>query len=664
MSKLYSRWEISRRIVLVLGVLLLIAVPASAGDSVPDWFRQLAHAPLPKYSDEANAVVLLHDEAVTVRDNGDMYVNVRRAVKVLRPKGKEEGVFVVQFDKDRKIESLKAWSISPNGQEYELKEKDAIEGSPYEDALYDDHRVKVIKVPAVEVGSYVAVEYQQKRRPNVYSDRWDFQENVPVKTARFTINLPSSWEYQYRFSNWAEQKPQNIGANNWLWEVHDIEGISEEPDMPYPGSLAGMMAVTLFSSSIPQATPMKAWSDVAKWANTLNASRRVTTPKMQAKVAELIAGKTDAVAKIHAIASYVQHNVRYVEISIGKVGGWQSHMAGDTFANGYGDCKDKATLLVTMLQEAGIESYLALVDSERGVVNPAVPTPWTFDHMIVAIKIPSNTDATSLFARVDDPKLGPLLIFDPTDDMTPFGLLHSTEQDSYALLVTGDSGELVKMPLLAPSLNRLLRVAHLQLTPEGALNGEVEEIRWGYEASVMRARLVNSDRDKRVKVIEEFLSEFLDRSQLTYASIQGLDKYDEALILRYKFEAPDYAKTAGDLLLVRPRVLGSKSSSIAEDKKRKYPVTLYPTASMQSDMIEIKLPAGFKVDELPEPTQVTAPFAEYKSKVEAKDNVLSYSRTYTVKDLVIPVDQLGALQKFMRGIAADERNTAVLKKTP
>ena len=108
-------------------------------------------------------------------------------------------------------------------------------------------------------------------------------------------------------------------------------------------------------------------------------------------------------------------------------------------------------------------------------------------------------------------------------------------------------------------------------------------------------------------------------------------------------------------------MLGNKASGIAEDKKRKYPVS-YTTTSLQSDTIDIKLPAGYSVDELPPAADVTAPFAEYKSKIESKDNTIYYNRTYTVKDPLVPLDQIPALRTFMRGIASDERNTAVLKK--
>jgi hypothetical protein len=643
---------------------LALNIPAAcASDAAPDWFREIAKTPTGSYPEEVSAVVLLDDQTLTVQANGDMYLTDRRVAKILRPSGRRRyGSLAAYFDSETKLEYMRGWSISPNGKEFAVKDKDAIETSPYDEALYQDTRYKVMELPGVDVGSYVAFEYRQRIRPHAYSNRWDFQERVPVKVARFSINLPSDWEYQYHFANWTEKKPVNGGGNNWTWEIDDIPGITHEPEMPAVRSLSGMMAIDFYSASLGSKGRLDTWSDVARWADLLNANRRVATPAMQTRVAELTTGKMDAASKMRALSDYVQRNIRYVEIAIG-IGGFQSHMAGDTFANSYGDCKDKATLLITMLREAGIDAYLTLVDSERGVVNPAAPTPFTFDHAIVAIKLPPNTDSTGLYATVDHPKLGKLLFFDPTNEMVPLGRIPGYEQNSYALVVTSNGGELLKMPTLEPNLNRLFRIAHLQLAPNGSLTGEVEETRIGEEAVATRRLLARADREKRMKYFESMLAEFLDRSKLTYASITGLDQYDQPLVIRYKFEAPEYAKSAGDLMLVRPRVLGERASSIGAEKKRKYPIS-YDSTSVQSDAIEIKLPAGYKVDELPGSAQVDTPFAEYKSKIETRDDILYYNRTYTIKDLTVGVDQMGTLRTFMQGVAADERNTAVLKKSP
>jgi hypothetical protein len=89
MNKLCSKWQIKSLLFAGLCFLVYGGTPATAADSAPDWVRQLAHSPLPKYPEEAEGVVLLDDETLTVKDNGEMYVNYRRVLKILRPAGKE-----------------------------------------------------------------------------------------------------------------------------------------------------------------------------------------------------------------------------------------------------------------------------------------------------------------------------------------------------------------------------------------------------------------------------------------------------------------------------------------------------------------------------------------------------------------------------------------------
>ena len=125
--------------------------------------------------------------------------------------------------------------------------------------------------------------------------------------------------------------------------------------------------------------------------------------------------------------------------------------------------------------------------------------------------------------------------------------------------------------------------------------------------------------------------------------------------------AQDYAKTAGNLLLVRPRVIGNKSSSLLETKEpRKYPVE-FEGPSRDTDTFEIKLPDGYQVDDLPPAVNADYSFASYHSKAEVDGNTLRYTRTFEVKELSVPLNKVDELKKLYRIIANDERNTAVLK---
>lgn len=126
----------------------------------------------------------------------------------------------------------------------------------------------------------------------------------------------------------------------------------------------------------------------------------------------------------------------------------------------------------------------------------------------------------------------------------------------------------------------------------------------------------------------------------------------------------NYAKNAGDLLLVRPRVLGSKSVGFLETKEaRRFPIEL-EEPTHDTDAFEITIPPGYVVDDLPPPVDADFGFASYHAKTEVKGNVVDYTRTFEIKELSVPVDKAEDLRKFYRIIAGDERNTVVLKRAP
>jgi len=233
-------------------------------------------------------------------------------------------------------------------------------------------------------------------------------------------------------------------------------------------------------------------------------------------------------------------------------------------------------------------------------------------------------------------------------------------QLNYALLVTDQGGELVELPLLPSSTNRLVRSAKLSLAPDGTLRGNVREVRWGQPAVLTRAMLLGDSSTGPPKALETFLSDFLSGFELVNDSVENLHNYDQTLVVNYQFTAPNYAQNSGNLLLVRPRVLGERGSTLLEEKERRYPVEL-GAASVMTDQFDIALPPGYVVDELPPAVHVDYPFASYNSQVECDGKVLHYIRTLEVKHMDVPTDQLADLKKFYEQIGDDEDASAVLK---
>jgi hypothetical protein len=444
--------------------------------------------------------------------------------------------------------------------------------------------------------------------------------------------------------------------------VNNVDGIRHEDDMPPWKGIAGFMVVSFLPSGGGANKGFQSWKEMGNWEAGLEQGRRDASPEIKQKVAALTASAPTKLAKMQALAKFVQSDIRYVAIELG-IGGWQPHPAADVFSHRYGDCKDKATLMGSMLHEMGVESFYMSINTTRGGASPEMPAMigW-FNHEILAIRLPDDVQDSSLAAVVTHPTLGRLLIFDPTDDYTHFGRLRGELQANYGLLVTPDGGELIKLPQLPPTMSGVRRTAKLSLTPTGTLSGDIIETRFGDTAARQRYALKSVTKDAdRVKPIETLVSQSLPTFQLTKATVLNLDHIDLPFGYNYSLVADKYAKTAGDLLLVRPRVVGSKAWDILETKEpRKFPVE-FDGPSQDVDVFEIVLPPGYVVDDLPPSINADYSFASYHSKTEVDGNTLRYTRTFEVKELSVPLNKVDDLKKLYRIIAGDERNTAVLK---
>jgi hypothetical protein len=200
------------------------------------------------------------------------------------------------------------------------------------------------------------------------------------------------------------------------------------------------------------------------------------------------------------------------------------------------------------------------------------------------------------------------------------------------------------------------------LDAHGTLKADISETRKGDHATYERYAQISLPSSKdRVKRIEQEVAHSIGMFEVTSASMTALDATEVPFGYSYSFVAPSYAKQAGDLLVVRPRVMGIESSDLLETKEpRRFPV-IFEGPEKNSDTFEITLPGGYAVDDLPPAVDMDYSFASYHSKSEAVGNKLKYTRTFEIKELSVPMEKMDDLRKFYRVIAGDERNTAILK---
>jgi len=644
----------------VLFCLTVVPAFASKPDSVPDWVRTAAQQKLPEYPPETNAAVLLEETTYTVAPDGSAIEHYRRVVKILRPQGREEGIVAVPFDKDSKILSMHVWSIGPDGHEYAVKDNEMVEyGYPGQGNFFMDLKIKAANAPGRDPGGIVAYEYEQRNHAYLTEKTWFFQNDLPRLNQTFTLELPPGFTYGTVWAHTKEAPAVDLEHQRWRWEMKDTPAIDLAHVLLRPSewALAGRMTVHYAGPTLSAPTE-GSWKSIGEWYQSIAKDRLVATPEIAAKAKELTADKADFYDKTEAIAEFVQKQVRYFVIEMG-IGGYQPHYAGDIFRNRYGDCKDKATLLTAMLSTVGIHGALVLVDHRRGVIDPDAPSI-VGDHMIAAIEIPKGYSSPKLRSVVTSKTGRQYLIFDPTWEKTAFGQLAHNLQGGYGVLVEGSDSQIVQFPVLSPDLNTIRRTASFQLQPDGSLKGNVTEKRFGDLSENRRTLYISGDAKEQTQYLDRVLGQDFTTFTVSDFKVQNAESLNKDLTTSYLLTADRFGKTMGPLLMIRPRVLGSEGLR-TDQKKRRVPINLSETMQEQDDYT-IELPAGYAIDEIPDPVKLDLGFASYESSSNVKDNVLHYTRTYTVREVTLPADKYPDVQKLAEVIAADEQNNAVLKR--
>jgi hypothetical protein len=446
--------------------------------------------------------------------------------------------------------------------------------------------------------------------------------------------------------------PREEGENRWVWELEGLEAIPDEQGMPPAASLAATLAVGYVpSKAVTGGTAFESWDDVATWVTALMAPRLISSSAIR-ETATKLSGR-------HEMAEFVQKQIRYVAIEVG-IGGYQPHAADEILDNRYGDCKDKVTLLKSLLEGLDTDVRPVLINAYGSGLAPDFPSPLYFNHMIAAVPVPE--DWPTIPALMDHPQLGRLLLFDPTDSYTPLGQLPSTLQGTQALLIDGESGHIIEIPVAPAASNGVERTGSFRVFADGHVEGEVKELFRGAARARKRSWLLGSTHGQWLQGAERLVARSLPGVTIEEFGLNGLQQPGD-LRERYRFSAPHFAQRAGELLLLRPRVLGSKVHDLNARKERRFPFE-FSHLSSDSDSFEITPPLGYAVEQLPDPVRLDLPFARYRSSVTQEGAVLKYKRSLEITRMSVPKEEVAALRDFFRSVDRVDRDVAILRAHP
>ena len=609
----------------------------------------IQESPDQKKYPEASGLYLLLDENIYLTEDYRLISDIHYVVKILNDRGKERFAEVIlTYDSTfEKLELEYARTIKPDGTVVTVGDKNIRDVSLYLNfPLYSNARARIISMP--EVTPDCVIEYKAKLYRSQLPNKKDFdtaywlQMDEPILAQKCTINVPKNRNLRFKIINDAynafgfdlRPKVTEEGERKiFSLEFKDVPQIIPEPSMP---PMPRINPYILFST-------FESWQDIYTWWRDLYKDKIIPDEDIKAKVHELIKGKSGLEEKTRVLYNFCAQEIRYVAVEYGNAG-YEPHEASEIFKNKYGDCKDKAILLISMLGVAGIESFPVLISTSDSLdVQEDLPT-LLFDHAIAATKMGEE-----------------LVFMDATGTTVSFSDLPFSDQGRTTLIFFKDRYELNKTPLFEPEHNKVSTRMKIKVKEDESISGEREIETHGAFEQAQRYWL----KFTMPLLIEEGLKQkvrsIADNAVLEDYEIKNVKDLDKTVLLKYTFNAPQYFVRAGPVRIMDQ--LESINTSVVFKEARHYPIES-PGLDFQEERIEVELPTHLAVKYLPPPVEVDTKWFYFINKYEVLDKrLLRFYFASKTKEKVVSVKDYPEFKKVIEEIASSVNQHVVLEET-
>jgi cellulose synthase operon protein C len=389
------------------------------------------------------AAVLLDRRVVRMHRNGLARTFAQRVVQVLTPRGAEDNKeFEIHYtpgSEEVDVRQARLYRRGPGGGLEVLEAADRSDEDLSEPwyGLYYDNRAEVIRFEGLRPGDVIEIQYlvddvgSENQMADYFGDLQFVAENIPKRRWDYTLLAPASRPIHSNVPRVAGLQRSTVDEGDervYRFAARDVPKVDTEPAMPGTGEIAPYLHVSTYAS----------WRDVGTWYWHLIEDQLTADEEVQRTARALVAPGMNDRDKVRAVHAFVVQNTRYVGLEFG-IHGYKPYKVTQVLARRFGDCKDKASLMLALLREVGVPSELVLVRTRRGGrLDPAPASLAIFDHAIVYVP-------------------GLNLYLDGTAEFSGTTELPSEDQGVMVLRVGPTGGTLTETPILPASASRVER---------------------------------------------------------------------------------------------------------------------------------------------------------------------------------------------------------------
>jgi len=496
---------------------------------------------------------------------------------------------------------------------------------------YTDYKEKHVTVPSLHPGDTIDYEIATRTvtalAPGNFWLDYAFVKDAITLDERLDVNLPAGRVHYF-----------HVAAP--LQDVTDYAGDREIHHWQHANLMRPSESEQTKKKSQPPAAPhadvqfttFSSWAQVAEWYANLEKGRTDPTPEIRAKTQELIQGRATELDKIAALYDYVAKNIRYVSLSFG-LGRYQPHSAAEVFKNQYGDCKDKHTLLAAMLQAANIPSDAVLIPFARKL-DPDVPSPSQFDHMITAVPIGDE-----------------LIWMDSTAEVAPFRLLSPPLRNKSALLVEPDgAGKIVQTPVDPPFLSTQHVEIEARVNDLGKLTATLRYFLRGDNEYALRVAFRRTPQTQWKELGQTIAALDGIKGEITNVKPSDPSDTEKPFELDLDFAQANYLDWSSKKSKVGVPLLAIGLPDASEDSTDS--IHLGSPLDVTMDL-KLTLPENFSA-RAPVAVSVERDYADFKSTYHFENHVLTAQRSLNFKMRELPAARVSDYLAFSRAVESDE----------
>ncbi len=590
---------------------------------------------------DTHARILLHSQVTQVFPSGSDQEYVQRLVRIDTEVGARAfGVVELRYDRDReRLRVLTAELIHPDGsttRALHIRDESGVSraaGAYY--AVYG----KQITFDEPRPGDVLHLEFKRESREkrNRFGDFFGalvpMQDVVPTDEFALRIAVPATMELHTGGRGFEAMDRFEEGETR----IHELV-LHDLPALPGESNAPGYYAVGAYLSASNFAT----WDQVADWWLELSRSQFDLGQGGRELALELAEGAADEAEIVRRIYAHVAHDTHYVGLEFG-IHGWKPYEAREVLQRGYGDCKDKATLLVSMLGALDIPAevvVLQTVPNGRSVDHP--PNLHLFDHAIAYV-----------------PSLD--LYLDGTTEFAPIEALRWDDQGALALRIALDgSSTLVTIPLSDPEDNLTTSDTRLILDRGGNARFEEHWVERGNGVPEIRGFV--PDDSTRLRSLEDNYQARLTGVQLTELRVSGFDDLGNELVLDVSGSVPSLATAEGEELrapvTLFPDQLGQTLVPEGGTHRRTDLFIRLPRTVRQSTTIVP--PDGMTVTQVPDPLTLENPHATYEQTIDREGSTAVVRSTLVYRSRIVPVADYPAFREFCLAVDRAQARSVIL----